>query len=289
MPKTRIRLGHDLFPLETREVPAAIDPTFGTNGTAYLATKEGEVSASLIPSGQFLVLNNPKGGFGSGELENLSLQRFTSTGDLDTSYGVDGTLKLYPLLLSAWGVPIDGVQDGIRYTPQPSDNYRMAPRLILGPDNKWYLPVTNEFTKTLDAASLSPEIPGQPNLLFPNNQWTTVYKNAIVRFNTDGSLDSTYGENGIAVRKSEYDDAGMNQGIVNDGTEIVVGMQFGPDGSAYLMVYYETDTIIESINVGPFEMKIKTKIQKLLPNGAPDLGFGELGYRSVDTALTTYE
>ncbi|MGL6076869.1 MAG: FG-GAP repeat domain-containing protein [Fimbriiglobus sp.] len=269
----RFRLGQDNFTLEAREVLTSIVPSFSS---FVLAATEAKIDAEATSSGQVLVLNNPSQFPSSKTIDNLTLQRFFSSGKLDNTYGNGGILNLTPLLKSAWGIPQDGQEVGVVISGRPMN----APtsELIVGPEGKWYLAVSTSFNVIKDPV-LPPTEPEGGYTLTPT--WYAnagQYKNAIVRFNSDGTLDDSYGQNGIAVRETDLDFA----------TWKVTDIKFGPDGSAYLQTFFETEVTYSIPNQQPFETKVSSMIQKLLPNGSPDLSFGEQSYLQAVGEITDF-
>ncbi|MGL6076184.1 MAG: FG-GAP repeat domain-containing protein [Fimbriiglobus sp.] len=200
MPQSRVRLGQDNFTLEAREVPAALDPTFGQNGTlTYPTTPEFGIPFQTVTTtnGQFLSLTRDQTlySWNSTDRPDFFVVRTNANGTLDTTYDGDGAISLTNLLLTHLGLP-----------KTDSFIHLFPTELKPGPDGSWYAQIqTNWYTEIRLSA---PTQKSQKDL-------------NIIRFKSDGSLDTTFGNQGISSVR------------IDNGN--VRTWSVGKDGSVYLL------------------------------------------------------
>lgn len=109
-------------------------------------------------------------------------------------------------------------------------------------------------------------------LLQPDGKILTISGNMIVRFLSDGKIDSSFGENGISKEKFKY----------KDGTDIsyIVNQAFALHSDGKIVILASAD--------GGSWTRSKFVLYRLLANGLADRSFGVDGIVS-DTALNSYE
>jgi uncharacterized delta-60 repeat protein len=88
------------------------------------------------------------------------------------------------------------------------------------------------------------------------------YKFALVRYNTDGSLDKTFGTGGIVTTLIEVGAAAFSLGIQSDGKIVVAGYSFGTSNKHnFALVRYNTDgSLDETFGTGGI---VTTSIESL--------------------------
>ncbi len=167
-----------------------LDNTFGANGTLTEALeisgtlqKYTEAKSVAVQSDSSIVL----GGYtGDGSQNYFALLRFTPNGNLDNSFGSNG------ISLTSVG----GVNDDINSIAIQKDG-----KIIAG---------------------------GYSEVV---SQTTDEYDFALVRYNTDGSVDKTFGSNGAAVNSIGHKSDEINSvAIQSDGKIVAAGFS---EGNAY--------------------------------------------------------
>jgi len=169
-----------------------IDTTFGNKGQVITDIQRGD---DIIHS---IVIQSDGKIVCAGETqdstfkEDVGLVRYDSNGTIDSTFGVNGKV------LTAIG--------------QYDDN---GYNVILEPNGRMIVPATT-FTKNF---------PFDPDPFLNGNF-------ALLRYNVNGTLDSSFGKRGIVITDfSGYDDEATNCALQADGKIIVVGESF--DGSTY--------------------------------------------------------
>ncbi len=195
-----------------------LDSSFGSGGlvsTAY-GTDDKSWGVLLLPNGGLLIagstLNN------STALQRFALVRYTAAGALDRSFGANGVVATSPL-----GAP----------------NSSGAACIAAQPDGKIILAGATQFDGT---------------------NWET----ALVRYNADGSLDPTFGTNGVVVTRIGGTSETFNGGLLvqPDGKIVAVG----------------------SASIGSYKQLV---IARYNSNGTLDSSFGTRGI--VQKALSGYD
>ncbi len=177
-------------------LPGSLDPGFGTGGRVLANTDQGASAMAIQADGKIVIA-----GSGNSDLKmfNLALLRYNPDGSLDPSFGKGGI-----------------VLTGLGRDPEGAD------ALVIQPDGKYVV------------AGRSSIMPGRSTL-------------ALLRFNTDGSLDQAFGNGGKAVYELTDSDAAAGVAIQADGKIVVVGNIFQPIPAAgFLVVRYNRDGSLDS-------------------------------------------
>ncbi|NER27984.1 MAG: DUF4347 domain-containing protein [Symploca sp. SIO1C4] len=188
------------------------DSSFGNNGivTTNIANRSdtyiGASSTVIQPDGKVVVAGST-GGFDPID-SDFALVRYNSDGSLDSSFDSNGIVT----------TDIAGDDEGVNST-----------NIALQQDGKIVLAGTTLVARDED---------------FP---WRTDGDFALVRYNSDGSLDSSFGENGIVTT----DIAGKLQSgndvvLQPDGKIIVVGSSANDSGEDFALVRYNSDGSLDN-------------------------------------------
>jgi len=167
------------FALARYDTDGSLDASFGADGTlttTFLPPFTGQASAHAIalqPDGKIIAA----GEVGAGEGHSAGVVRYTSNGSLDASFGTGGTTTTSV-----------GVLNG-------------AAAVALQPDGK--IIIVGFTLKNLDRDSL--------------DQWL------LVRYDTDGSPDSSFGSGGTVIGPANLDEATSGIAIQHDGKIVVAG------------------------------------------------------------------
>ncbi len=258
--------------LEDRVLLSAgdLDPSFGTNGsvtTSFGASPGGANHVAIDPNGRIIVV----GATGSAPNRDFAVARYNSDGSLDTTFDVDGRLAI-PFGLSddsAASVAID--QNGQIVVAGSSSNtggsnYDFAV-VRLNSDGSLD-PTFGTGGKTTTAFGTSEDV-ARDVVIDPSGKivvlgWTRSASGdavaddlAVVRYNADGSLDTTFGTGGKVKA-----DLGTN----NDKPAALA-----IDGSGKIVM-------AATIGSWPFDVAVS----RLNSDGSVDSSFGNNGIRITD-------
>jgi uncharacterized delta-60 repeat protein len=249
-----------------------LDPSFGQGGVVTQSFGKNEYSGAegvaVQPDGN-IVLAGWVGARG------FTVLRYTSRGSLDLSFGKDGIVQTP---FEYWGfagavalqpdgkIVVAGVSCGCtdtvlsqftlaRYTPNGS------PDPTFGQDGITTTPIAfgPSYTAESSASSLA-ILPDGKILAAGTTEGTDGYFNpsafAIARYKADGSLDPTFGEDGVVRTRFR-------------GVDRLRGIAVDPDG--------KIDAVGTVNTVGPHEYHPGLGIARYNPDGSVDHTFGEGG------------
>lgn len=224
------------FALARYNTNGALDSGFGTGGkvtTSFFGYVDEIFDVGLQPDGKILAAGYSNNGFS----DDFALARYTTGGTLDTSFGLQngrtttdfmgGTDQAGAMTQQSDGkILLAGKSNSdfalARYT---SDGYPDYPFGYMGT-------VTADFA-TSDDAALAVGIQSDGKILTAGQtQNGTYYDFAFARFNTNGSLDPTYGTGG----KSTTDFSGYNDAVaalVLQPDDKVIAVGASSDGTSY--------------------------------------------------------
>ncbi|MBV4551747.1 hypothetical protein HU742_011425 [Pseudomonas sp. SWRI102] len=219
----------DEFRLYRTLMDGATDTTFGENGAGYVVGnfrgQENSRPTKLLlqRDGKSVVVGDLRTSF----FEGLpAVARFERNGDPDSSFGVGGKVVLDV-------IPSDGLRLGY-----PSGALQRDGKVL----------VSLHYTR-----------PDRENVDFRNIPTLQSSKGLLVRLNQDGTLDGSFGENGvITIDHPSWENNQLRCVVVQRDDKIVVGgiVQRTEDGTSY-------DRML---------------LVRFTPEGAHDLTFGEAGY-----------
>ena len=182
----------------------SLDSSFGSGGIVVSKLGTGVRSLALQTDGKLVV-----GGFGSG---GLVLARFTTSGQPDKTFGSGGKVSKVVPANAAWGVAIqsDGkivtVGQANSATSTDFDISRFNPNGSLDKSFGGTGNVTTDINGYFDSAQAVAVQPGDGKILVvgftdPGIHFngTTDGQFVVVRYNTDGSLDPSFGTGGKVV------------------------------------------------------------------------------------------
>jgi len=198
-----------LLLLITMQAPAQVDPTFGTEGVVTHNTAKTPLATFALTSGKILVLAN---GSSSG---SYVLVRFNSDGTPDSSYGTGGSVSL-PIPFLATSAYLGGAarqSDGKIVMVGTDSNKGFVTRFndegtldtgfgtggVIRPDLN---PNAQDFTNSV---AIQPD----GKIVVGGNKSNAMF---LIRYNTDGSLDSSFGDQGgyiVYPDSSSFDPAAI--------------------------------------------------------------------------------
>ncbi len=233
--------------------PGTLDLTFDTDGkvtTDINASSEAAADVLALTNGKMIVA----GGTKTGTNQNLFICRYLSGGQLDSAFGINGFAV----------TDLGGNEYIARLKEQPDHKLVVVGSTITGSDGKWligrYWPDgaidsafgTNGFT-TLDFGSQGD---AANNLDFlPNGQIIVCgyrryaqYQVALARLNSNGSLDSTFGQGGTFIWTKPQPHTTANQvNVLPDGRLLVLGgSQTNNESVDFLLMRFTANGVIDS-------------------------------------------
>ncbi len=208
--------------------PADLDPTFGNGGIVTTALSNDRALANdmlIQPDGKIVVAGEVKSG-----LMHFGVARYNSDGSLDTDFGTNG-IVLTTYGGDAWGKGValqsDGsiIVTGLTYSSATSYKAlvaRYTPNGVLdntfGVNGLTILPGLDNSMKVVIQPDDKIIVGG-----FTNDNF------ALSRLNADGTIDTSYGDNGFVVTHMK-DPAGIetegfiqNMALQSDGKLVAVG------------------------------------------------------------------
>ena len=232
------------------------DPNFGNNGLAFVSFGTGKsVGTSLIlQPDQKLVLS---GYANNGAFNDFALARFNTDGTLDQSFGNEGKIvtsfNSYSIIKSS---ALDALQriivagttgDG----PVSPGNHVFAICRYLstgkidstfGDGGKVLTHISNDAVATSVAIQTDGKIVVSG---YSYIGYTTVF--TVVRYNTDGSFDQSFGDAGIVLTSIGISSSPNSMVIQSDGRIVVVGNSFDGQKNNLAIVRYNSDGMLDSL------------------------------------------
>ncbi len=269
-----------------------LDPTFGTNGVVTTNV------ASFDASGAYAVATYPKAGtandgkivaagaassYGSGQIQDMAVVRYNLDGSLDKSFGGSGQVT------TSVGSSNDGAGDVIvqpdgkvvvaGWTGGSGSNFALVRYNVDGSldtsfgGTKAKGVVTTDINNSRDSGwVMALQADGKivvAGTTIPKNSTTTVDL-ALVRYNADGSLDSSFGTGGKVTRHFSAPLAAN----IHGGIDLAIDPNTNP-----LDPYAAKIVVAAQLTQGPMV------VVRLNTNGSPDTSFGNngAGYVSITT------
>lgn len=216
----------------------SVDAAFGDNGTAsYVVSFEADTySAILTPAGKILLAGTTD----DYQSQQILLIQLNEDGSKDLAFGDQGVVvqsiglvtenghdNAYDVALDAAGnIVICGSSYDENFVPRPIVS-RFSPAGVLdttfGVDGVATIPVNAVGSNAFKGVVIQPDGKIVASGYFGNTElW---YVMLVVRFNTDGSLDPTFGDAGIVkYNYSNVDDEGEDLKLTPDGSILVCGI-----------------------------------------------------------------
>jgi uncharacterized delta-60 repeat protein len=242
---------------------AGLDTTFGTNGVAKIPSNPGDFiylcsDLAVQPDHKIVLVGTQES---QGHTTNIIVARFTSEGAPDTTFAGNGLnfLDKYAFPNSAYfrGEAVAIQPDGkIVLSANMFDNDTLDEQIGLarlkpdgsldtsafGTNGKGTVAITlRKFNNSRGGLALQAD--GKIVVLGNISNYGSNPNDDLVlaRFNTDGSLDPAFGENGIVVTDFGKEENGNDIAVQPDGKILVVGKTFDAEVSDILLVRYDSD------------------------------------------------
>lgn len=252
-----------------------LDTSFGTDGK--VTTEIGDSFLCLEPLARALAIKVQSddkviasGLTHHGSTYDFALARYSTTGTLDATFGDDGIVITDFSSTTDEGADMAIQSDGkIIVAGISNSNFALARYnsdgsldTTFGGDGK----VTTDFSGATDSAK-SVKIQSDGKIVVAgishngsNNDF------ALARYNSDGSLDTSFGGNGkVTTDFSGENDSGWSVGIQNDGKIVVAGSTYNGSDSDFALARYNSDGSLDTTFGG--DGKVTTDF-----NGYDDVG-----------------
>ncbi len=237
-----------------------LDNTFGTNGMVRTeingyGNNDVAYSVELQSDGKIIAAGSTNGDF--------AVVRYNTNGTFDNTFGKNGIVKI-----SIQGS--DGISDFCRSVAIQDDG-----KIVLGGSSYAFLGGDNVFTiaRINNNGSLDSSFGGTGTIRIPhgyaegrsvviqsNNKIiisgislnTSILGNQFVayRYNEDGTIDSTFGANGIVIKKlydgAGYDDICLASSLQSDGKLILAGKSKNSSGYNFAAIRFDTTGTVDS-------------------------------------------
>ena len=278
----------------------SIDTNFGSNGTVTHAEKGSYFSSTLLPDGKVII----SGSYESGTSNKAVMFKLNTDGSLDQSFATAGVFTM-------------DLQSS-------TDYYEAFSKVIVQNDGKLFFAYGHELDNGIDPESLTINLMrlnanGTPDTTFtsPYSTTTTDIDNApyefkllssgkyltygpnyMMRFNSNGSLDTTYGTNGIRTITFEINELFVSGDNIfidghpsnNSSNRTLYKLQNESAGISGTNNYvtgrvFQNDSsfFIDQNNFSTHELL------KLDSNLAPAAGFGTNGKVTLSSQVFQYE
>ncbi|WP_431136051.1 T9SS type A sorting domain-containing protein [Psychroserpens mesophilus] len=224
-----------------------LDPTFGTNGIVNTTNNEDPEQFNTI-----LEVNNNKFLAAGTADYNATIIRFNQDGSIDTSFGVDGILEL------DFGGTREDIEDMVKQpdgkilitaeTKNSNDDYDFIVAR-LNEDGSYDTSFGTNGISVITFGSSTDERPNKiivtPDdkiIIVGNAEGGIIWKTAIARLNSDGSLDTTFSDDGLLTLSiTNRSDYLIGVDVTFDGKIIAAGgavFNSGSNQGRYAIVRY---------------------------------------------------
>jgi uncharacterized delta-60 repeat protein len=255
-------------PSQVAAADGVLDTSFGTAGVAItdFTGAEDSISALVVqPDGKILTA----GRAGSSEVYNFALARYNTDGSLDASFGNGGKVTtIFPNAVSSQAYAIvlqpDGkiVTAGWTYSPKNRSfalaRYNSDGSLDAAFGNGGTVATSFGDADKAEAYAIAIQadskiVAAGPVWFFPSGS-PRVWGVAFIRYNSDGSLDSTFGSGGVVNSPSQPTGIATAFYIQPNGGIFVGGSDselWYPDGKPILdgkvlLAHYNSDGTLDS-------------------------------------------
>jgi uncharacterized delta-60 repeat protein len=252
--------GNDEFAVARFSSDGVLDTTFGTGGFAhahFTTTSNDDANALAVQADGKIVLVGQR--FASNN-SDYGVMRFNTDGTLDTTFGTGGRVNFGRTATSfdvgqAVTIQADGKLIVAGYSTGPGSFDFGVARLNtngtldsgFGVGGQTFTDVTPASTDLVSAVVVETDgkvvVVGYTQSATPSTTGATNF--ALVRYNTNGSLDSTFGTNGVAITDfAQGNDLTHAVTVQSDGMFVVAGQANIPgDNDDFALARYQGDFV----------------------------------------------
>jgi len=233
---TRNSSGHYDFAIVRYDSNGSLDSSFNFDGIATIDLRNGDdmaLSVAIQNDGKIVVAGKSDDGSGN---YDFAIVRYNSDGSLDSSFDGDGKVTTAVGSDRDYATSVTIQKDGklvvVGYSQNSSGNYDFA-IVRYNSDGSLDSSFSDDGKVTTDIGggwdeARSVAIQNDGKIVTAGFSWNSSsnkYNFAIVRYNSDGSLDSSFDGDGIVTTSigSSYDQA-RSVTIQNDGKIVVAGL-----------------------------------------------------------------
>jgi uncharacterized delta-60 repeat protein len=253
------------------QTAGSLDKTFGTGGTVTTGIGTGvsplggfeQSNGDIVVVAQFEGLNTA--------IQNFGLVRYTSTGKLDTAFGTKGsTITQLPGLSNVSPVGFAAQPNGdILVAVSAGGNFALARYTSSGALDTTFGTggvVTTGFTGNDIPTVLLLQPNGQIVLggVDASGRKTVPEQTALVRFNSNGSLDTTFGAGGIALAVGAGPAA---MALLSNGNYLLVGVSPFPGQLGPVAEFSPTGALLPTVTAGAMTATGANSSFLFQPNG----------------------
>lgn len=226
-----------------------LDATFGTSGKVEVNSTGGEdmASCAALQSDGKIIVGGQSWGTGNWD---FALSRYNADGTIDSSFGTNGwsihTLGSNDDNVFELAIQPDGkiVAAGFLWNGTSHDFTMMRFNADGSPDNSFG--TSGQATTPIGAACefvYAMRLQADGRIVSTGSTWASSYNDvAVVKYNADGTLDNTFGGNGIVTTDVDAEEnATYALAIQADGKVVVGGLTDNGTESDYLLVRYNND------------------------------------------------
>jgi uncharacterized delta-60 repeat protein len=242
------------FALARYNIDGSLDNSFGTNGTVI--TSFGVISmvtsSARQVDGKIVAVGNMGSGV-SPDGNKFALSRYTTNGNLDSTFGTDGKIttavRNIDDVANSVGIQADGkiIAAGTSYH---DTNFDIGPDIAIVRYNTNGSIDTTFGTKGKvitalndDSFAVSINIQEDQKIVVSCSTYKGgIYNFVLVRYTTDGSLDKSFGINGIVTTTiSSENDQARSSIIQSDNKIVVIGTSMNNSVHDFRIVRYNQD------------------------------------------------
>jgi len=284
-----------------------LDPTFGTGGRVFtdFGSGDGAFAVAYQADGKVVAA----GSSDAAGTFDFALARYNADGSLDTGFGSGGKV-LTDLGSSFWDVALAvAIQSDGKIVAagfgRASNGYDPEIALVrYNPDGSLDTgfgaggKVQTGFASGVGYSSLAEAIVLQPDgkIVVAGSSWFGTSRFTLVRYNTDGTLDTGFGTGGIALADVGYGEA-RSVALQPDGRIVAAGFSYLGGGRNFTLVRLNSDGGLDSTfgdagvaftDFGGASLAYAVAIQldgKIVATGLNDVD----GYSDIDFALARYQ
>jgi uncharacterized delta-60 repeat protein len=243
--------------LQTQAAPGDLDPSFGNGGKVVtpIGNSDGSASAVVIQSdGKIVAVGSSYNATSSGTGNKFELARYNTDGSLDMSFGTGG-IVVTPIgensFAYAAAIQSDGkiIAAGYRYSGN-SSGFALVRYNTNGSLDTTFgtggIVLTN-----IGGGAYAVAIQSDGKIVAAGSAYIgDSFNFALVRYNTDGSLDASFGTGGIVTTKfSSYEDFGGARAVAiqADGKIVAAGYSGVSDyGTSFVLARYNTNGSLDT-------------------------------------------